>query len=351
MRAAAFFALQRRRGDQLGGGQPVAHLRGCAARPSSAAIVSSAAIRPAGIADDADISVMVRRSRRHILGLVGLRRFAAGAAPIGPAGLRLWQEAVDVVGDTGGEDDGLEQRVRGEPVGAMRPRARGLAARPKTVDGGSAIRIHENAAHVVVRGRRHRDRLLHRIDPGIQAVFVDRRELRREGVADRLARVEIDRMAGADMAVDRLRDDVARREFHHRMDAFEEAEAGLVDQRRAGAADRFGRQRRRIAADGKRGRVELDEFGIGDDRAGTRRHGEAGAFRFGRIGRHRIEMAAAAHRQHDGAGGEEEAARLAAHARADAGDVVAFGVERLADHAFERGGSTASREPPRSAPS
>ena len=44
----------------------------------------------------------------------------------------------------------------------------------------------------------------------------------------------------------------------------------IVDQGRAFAAQRFGRKRRRIAADHDRGRVKLHEFRIGDDGAGAR---------------------------------------------------------------------------------
>ena len=78
-----------------------------------------------------------------------------------------------------------------------------------------------------------------------------------------------------------------------------EALARLVDQHRAFAAQRFGRERRRIAADHDRGRVELDEFGIGDDGAGARRDRKPEPARLGRIGGHRIEMADAAGREHD----------------------------------------------------
>ena len=60
-----------------------------------------------------------------------------------------------------------------------------------------------------------------------------------------------------------------------------EALARAVDQHRAFAADRLGRERRRIAADVDRGRMELHEFRIGDQRAGARRDGEALAARLG----------------------------------------------------------------------
>ena len=50
--------------------------------------------------------------------------------------------------------------------------------------------------------------------------------------------------------------------------------ASLI-KRRAFAAQRLGRERRRIAADHDRGRVELHELRIGDDGAGARGDREA----------------------------------------------------------------------------
>ena len=82
----------------------------------------------------------------------------------------------------------------------------------------------------------------------------------------------------------------------------------VVDQRRAFAAQRFGRERRRIAADHDRGRVELHEFGIGDHGAGARGDRKAEAAGLGRVGRDGIEMADAAGREHHRARGDDHAA-------------------------------------------
>ena len=76
---------------------------------------------------------------------------------------------------------------------------------------------------------------------------------------------------------------------------------GFVDQGRAFAAQGFRGERRGIAADGDRGRMELDEFGIGDHGAGARRHAEAFAAGFRRIGRDGVERAQAAGGEDDGA--------------------------------------------------
>ncbi len=55
-------------------------------------------------------------------------------------------------------DGGFQQRVAGQPVGAVQPGAGRLAHGPQAGHGGAAIRIHGDAAHVVMRGRADRDR-------------------------------------------------------------------------------------------------------------------------------------------------------------------------------------------------
>ena len=85
-----------------------------------------------------------------------------------------------------------------------------------------------------------------------------------------VGRVEERAVAGGDLGEHAARHDIARREFGERMPRQHEALALVVDQGRAFAAQRFGRQRRRIAADHDRGRMKLHEFRIGDHRAGAR---------------------------------------------------------------------------------
>ena len=93
--------------------------------------------------------------------------------------------------------------------------------------------------------------------------------------ADRLRRVEKGAAPGGDFGEDAARDNVARRQFGVLVQGRHEALAGAIDQNRAFAAQRFGGQRRGIAADVDGGGMELHEFGIGDARAGPRRHGQA----------------------------------------------------------------------------
>ena len=53
--------------------------------------------------------------------------------------------------------------------------------------------------------------------------------------------------------------------------------------------------------------MELDEFGVGDHRAGAGGDGDALAARLARIGGDGVELADAAGREHDGAGGQRRA--------------------------------------------
>ncbi len=117
------------------------------------------------------------------------------------------------------------------------------------------------------------------------------------------------------------------------MDGRHEALAVLIDQRAAFAAQRFGGERRGVAADIERGRVELHEFGVGDDGADTGRHAHPLPAGFPGIGGDGIEMADATRAQHHGAGREDGALlRLAGiRTRDDAGDEATL-AHQLLDH-------------------
>ena len=94
------------------------------------------------------------------------------------------------------------------------------------------------------------------------------------------------------------------------MNSRHEAAAGFVDQRGAFAAQRFGGERRGIAADGDGGGMELHELRIGDQRAGARRHAQTFAARFQRIGGDGVERAEAAGGEDHRRGAEQDQPRL-----------------------------------------
>jgi len=91
------------------------------------------------------------------------------------------------------------------------------------------MRIHRYAAHVIMRGRRHRDRLPHWIDAGGHAACMDGRKFFGEMRAKRLSRVEERAMAGGDLGEHAARHDIARCQFRQRMPRQHEAFALVVD--------------------------------------------------------------------------------------------------------------------------
>ena len=92
-----------------------------------------------------DVAPVLGREER------GSRR--SGAAGVGSEQLAGGEPRGDVVGDAVGEDQALEQRVGGQPVGAVDAGARGLAARVQAVEGGPAVEVDlDAAAGVVLRG-------------------------------------------------------------------------------------------------------------------------------------------------------------------------------------------------------
>ena len=81
-----------------------------------------------------------------------------------------------VARDTLGEDEPLEQRVRGEAVGAMHARARDLAHGVEPRHARVPDEIRHDAAHHVVRGGRDGDEILARVDAARAAEREDARE-------------------------------------------------------------------------------------------------------------------------------------------------------------------------------
>ena len=159
----------------------------------------------------------------------------------------------------------------------MQAGAGDFASGPETGQTRAALGVGRDAAHVVMRGGRDGDWRGHGVDPGRHAACVNGREFCRERRADRRARVEKGAFAGLDAAEHAARDNVSRREFGGGVDVGEEAMSVPVDDQRALAAQRFRGERRGIGADVDGGWMELHEFGVGDQRPGARRHGDAGA--------------------------------------------------------------------------
>ena len=148
----------------------------------------------------------VERPRRHRQPRRAARRGSSPAA----------SRAVDVVGDPVGEDEPLEQGVRREPVRAVDPGARALAARvqarrPRCAPAGRSRTPPER----VVLGGRHRQQLGRRVEAELAAARDDRREALPRGSPRRGAgrRARRGRPRSPPSVDDRAGDDVARREL------------------------------------------------------------------------------------------------------------------------------------------
>ena len=141
--------------------------------------------------------------------VTGIRRRASRSGS-SPAASRLR----DVVGDAVREDEPLEQRVRGEPVGAVHAGARALPARVEPVDRGAPEQVGLDAAGRVVLGRGDGQQLGRRVEAELAAAGDDRGEALLEEVGAEVAGVEpdvVDVLVAHDVE-DRPGDDVARRE-------------------------------------------------------------------------------------------------------------------------------------------
>ncbi len=185
----------------------------------------------------------------------------------------------------------IDQRIRAEPVGAVHRDAAGLAERHQARNDGVgvavllgqrlALPVRGDAAHVVVHGRDHRDRLAGEIDAGEDAralgdagqPLVQHRRIEMIEVQENVVLVLADAAAFADLDGHRARDDVARSKiFRRRRVALHEAFALGVHKVSAFAAGAFGDQ---TAGAIDAGRMELHELHVLQRQAGAEHHGVA----------------------------------------------------------------------------
>ena len=199
-------------------------------------------------------------------------------------------------------DQTFSQRIGRQAVGAVQAGRGAFADGKKAGHGGPAVNIGGDTAHVVVRGRGHRNGLDTRVDAGALAGREDCGETIRESLADGLAAIQEGAFSGRVLAMHGPGDDIARGEFGIVVDRFHEAMAGLVDQGRAFPAQGFGTQRGGVETGIEGGGVELHEFGIADHRAQTRRHRHGLALGDGRRGGQGKQAAGAAHGEQGGVG-------------------------------------------------
>lgn len=214
-------------------------------------------------------------------------------------GARVGAVRDDVGRDALGEHQSFEERVGGQPVGAVHTGARDLAAGVQTGHGRPSPQVGADAAGGVVRGRGDRDRLVDRVDAVGPAGRQDGGEAPLPHLGAEVAGVEVHVLGAVQLrlAGDGLGDDVARGELRHLVLPEHEARTGRVDEVGALAPYRLRHQGllalRPGAEEEDRG-VELDELEVGDLRAGPQceRHTVAGGDR--RVGGGREDLAHAA---------------------------------------------------------
>src|SRR5262245_46816195 len=114
----------------------------------------------------------------------------------------------------------------------MRAGRRNLAAGPETFDRSAAVRVGGDAAHVIVGGRRYRNRLAPRVESCGLASRERRRKARRKLGPD-LAAIEKGAASAHHLAVDAAGDNVARSKLGVLVQRAHEAFAAAVDQQRA----------------------------------------------------------------------------------------------------------------------
>ena len=178
------------------------------------------------------------------------------------------RRAADVLGDARRVDDGFEQRVRRQAVGAMRAGRGDFARRPQSIERGAAARVGRDAAHVIVRGGRDRNEIARRIDAGAAAVLrytPGKRCAKLAPIALRASR-NAPRPA-CNLGEHAARHDIARRELGVGMDFQHEALARRVDEP---SRLRRGSLRSRAAPDRGRCRSRSDGTARTPDRRSPR---------------------------------------------------------------------------------
>ncbi len=299
---------QRRGGDQRGGDRPqVGHLprirSSCDRAPAGPPRFPEGGERPGG-GPQALGTAQYPRAGCHRPGQVraGHRVGEPGRAAShhrvrGPCGGR--QPAGEVGGDPGGEDQSFQQTVGRQPVRAVHACARDLTAGVETGDAGAAPAVRPDTTAGVVRRRGDRDRHTDRVHPGGTTACGDRREPPQQRGSAQPTGIQVQVVDALSDHHTRhlLRHDIARGEICQRVDARHDSAAGGVHQPGAlaahGLTDQWLLAGHGVAGTGsriatgscqpQRGRVELDELQVGDDRPGAQGQRHAIARRHRRV--------------------------------------------------------------------
>ena len=195
--------------------------------------------------------VMSARSRAAAAPLRLSRRsgVAAGGGAATGAGVS-GSASGNVAGDAVAEHHRLQQRIGGEAIGAMQAGRGGFARRPQAGQGGAAPRVGPQCRPCGnARPARPGSAVAAGSIPAARQAAATLGNFSAKAAPTAFVGVEEGAAAGGDLGEDAARHNVARRELGVRVQRQHEALALRVDQRRAFAAQGFGRQRRGVAAD------------------------------------------------------------------------------------------------------
>lgn len=185
----------------------------------------------------------------------------------------------------------------------MHARARDLADGEEPRYGGAAVEVGDDAAHQIVRGRGHGDRLARPVESPFTRDAVDGGEPAAQCGSSQARRIQSHGSAlGRRLTSDRPRHHVPWGEFAVGMAVEREAAPVVVDQGGALAPHGLGDEERGTGRQDRR--MELHELEVGDRRARAQCHGDAvtgGAVRVRRVG---VEVTGAAGREDHGFGRE-----------------------------------------------
>ena len=150
----------------------------------------------------------------------------------------------------------------------MRTGRGAFAAHRQPVQRGPPPHVCHDTTHVIVRGGCDRDGFDPRVYAGRHAGREYRGKVRRKFIADGLARIEERAAPSHAFGMDRTRNFIARGQFSVLMIAMHERLSLAIEQDSPFAAQGFGCERCGVEAHIHGGRVKLDKFRIGNQRAG-----------------------------------------------------------------------------------
>ena len=230
----------------------------------------------------------------------------------------------------GAEDEPLEQRVAGQPVGPVHTGARDLARCKQPGERRPAVDIRLHAPHHIVSGRTDRNPVPGQVEAGTPAGVGNQRKALVHEIGVQLLEGEEDGPPGSlCLAHDGARDTIAGRQIARRIVAGHERLPVAVQQPGAFAAKRLRQQEPRLTGNVESGRVELDELEIRDGRAGTIGHGDTIAGRHVRVGGFAVDLSGAAGReQHERRARDRQASIV----RKEAGTRRAAILDKEIDH-------------------